>query len=102
MLSHTPDVPTTTTEGHHVADPPSYPDTEEQAGPGPLTGPPRWVKVFGIVALVVALLVGAMLLAGHGPGRHSPAGDVGGRAPVTVLEPGGVGGHLSSARADAP
>ena len=36
---------------------------------------PRWVKLFGIIALVLVLLVGAMLLSGgeHGPGRHMPA-----------------------------
>jgi hypothetical protein len=33
-------------------------------------GVPRWVKVFGIVAVVVVLLVVIMLLAGHGPDRH--------------------------------
>jgi hypothetical protein len=37
---------------------------------------PRWVKVFGIIALVVILLVGIILIAGvggeHGPGRHTP------------------------------
>lgn len=32
---------------------------------------PRWVKVFGIVALaVVVLVVIALLSGGHGPGRH--------------------------------
>jgi hypothetical protein len=39
---------------------------------------PRWVKVFGIIALVVALLVVVMLVTGvggeHGPGRHNPSG----------------------------
>lgn len=41
-------------------------------------GTPRWVKVFGIIALVVIVLVVVMLIAGrggHGPGRHSPGGD---------------------------
>jgi hypothetical protein len=32
---------------------------------------PRWVKVFGIVALAVTVLVIiALLTGGHGPGRH--------------------------------
>lgn len=35
---------------------------------------PRWVKIVGITALVLVLLVGVMLLTGmggnHGPGRH--------------------------------
>jgi hypothetical protein len=42
-------------------------------------GIPRWVKVFGILALVVALLVVVMLLiggGGHGPQRHGGAGVV--------------------------
>jgi len=36
-------------------------------------GTPRWVKVFGIVALVLVVAIVVMLLAGigdHGPGRH--------------------------------
>jgi hypothetical protein len=40
-------------------------------------GTPRWVKVFGIIALVVLMLVVVMLIAGrsgHGPGRHAPGG----------------------------
>jgi len=41
---------------------------------------PRWVKVFGIIALVVVLLFVISLLAGvrHGPGLHTPSGDAGG------------------------
>jgi hypothetical protein len=40
--------------------------------PSPRSSTPRWVKVFGIIALLVALLVVVMLLLGgnHGPGRH--------------------------------
>ena len=34
------------------------------------TGVPRWVKVFGVVAALVTVLVIVMLLAGHNPGRH--------------------------------
>jgi hypothetical protein len=40
-------------------------------------GTPRWVKVFGIIALIVALLVVVMLFIGggdHGPQRHGSAG----------------------------
>lgn len=35
---------------------------------------PLWVKVMGIILIVVVLLVGITLLAGgeHGPGRHMP------------------------------
>jgi hypothetical protein len=39
---------------------------------------PRWVKVSGVIALVVALLVVILLLTrgsgGHGPRRHTSAG----------------------------
>jgi ABC-type transporter Mla subunit MlaD len=41
-------------------------------------GTPRWVKVFGIVALVVVVVVVVMLITGrgdHGPGRHTVSGD---------------------------
>ena len=43
------------------------------------TGTPRWVKVLGVIGLIVALLVIIMLLTGiggeHGPSRHtSPDG----------------------------
>jgi hypothetical protein len=45
--------------------------TPERSAPPPT---PRWVKVFGIILVVVVLLVGIALLAGgeHGPGRHMP------------------------------
>jgi hypothetical protein len=43
---------------------------------GPSTGVPRWVKVFVLVAVAIAVLgVVVMLLVGggHGPGRHQLA-----------------------------
>ena len=53
-------------------------------------GTPRWVKVFGIIALVLVVLVVVMIVAGrggHGPGRHTgdntPSGDTGGHRPPT-------------------
>ena len=61
-----------------MADPPRYPDTRDDTDVGPdresTTGTPRWVKVFGIIALVVVLLFVIALLTGrggHGPGRHT-------------------------------
>ena len=40
---------------------------------------PRWVKILGIVALVLVLLFGILHLTGgganHGPGQHMPSGD---------------------------
>ena len=43
----------------------------------PYPGAPRWVKVSGIIFIVVVLLVVVMLLTGHGPGRHTPSGEAG-------------------------
>lgn len=43
-------------------------------GLGEYPGAPRWVKVAGIVALVVVLLAILVLIFGpgdHGPGRHA-------------------------------
>ena len=43
------------------------------SGLGLATSTPRWVKVFGIVVIVLILLVGIMMLVGgHGPGAHTP------------------------------
>ncbi len=58
-----------------MAEPPLYPGT------------PRWVKVFGIIAIVVVLLFVIMLLTGYGPGRHTPSGHSGGQVPPSnVME----------------
>lgn len=40
---------------------------------GLTTDTPRWVKIFGIIALAVVVLFAIVLLTGggrHGPGRH--------------------------------
>jgi hypothetical protein len=57
--------------------------------PGSTTATPRWLKVFGIVALVVILLVGVLLLVGgeHGPGRHAPSDGGGGHTPPAGGDP---------------
>lgn len=44
----------------------------------PYPGTPRWVKTFGIIAIIVVLLIAIMLLTGHGPGRHTSSGHAGG------------------------
>lgn len=58
--------------------------TEPAARPDRTGGTPSWVKVFGILAFVVALLVVVLLVAGggggHGPGRHM--GGVGDHRPA--------------------
>ena len=63
----------------------------------PYPGTPRWVKVFGISAIVLVLLVALMLLSGHGPGRHTSSGDAGGQVPPSSFmeahaPPGGYRG----------
>jgi hypothetical protein len=64
-----------------MADPPTDPDSGEETGVRrdrePSAGTPRWVKVFGLIALVaVVLFVVVMLVGGgeHGPGRHTGGG----------------------------
>ncbi|MDQ2983841.1 MAG: hypothetical protein M3R70_07970 [Actinomycetota bacterium] len=63
-----------------MADLPPYRDSESETRDDPDVGPdrgsthgmPLWVKVFGIIALVLVLMVVTMLVIGgnHGPGRH--------------------------------
>jgi hypothetical protein len=55
-----------------MADQPSSPEREDRANRGPTAGPPRWVKVSGIITLALVVLLLILLLAGgnHGPGRH--------------------------------
>ncbi|MFC4949287.1 hypothetical protein [Pseudonocardia sp. GCM10023141] len=57
-------------------------ENTEKAG-GSTTGPPRWVKVFGIIGLVLVALILISLLTGHGPGRHMTGGLGGPATPVT-------------------
>jgi len=61
----------------------------------PYSGTPRWVKVSGMIGIVLVLLVVVLLVTGvggpggHGPGRHSRSGDPGGSTPpVSVLQQG--------------
>jgi ABC-type transporter Mla subunit MlaD len=58
-----------------MSTPPPYPETTDEGSAGPTTGTPRWVKVFGIIALVVVVLFVILLITGHsgehGPGRHT-------------------------------
>ena len=60
------------------------------AGPPPYPGTPRWVKVFGIIVIILVLLIVARVFVGggkHGPSRHIPSGDVGNQAlPSSVVE----------------
>ncbi len=56
---------------------------------GSTTGMPRWVKVSGIIALIVVLLFVILLLTGgpnrHGPGRHVGPDEGGGQTPSSTV-----------------
>jgi hypothetical protein len=60
--------------------------SQTHVGPeqSPYPGTPRWVKVFGIIVLVLVLLVVVTMLTDpgrHGPGRHMQSGVPGGHKP---------------------
>ena len=72
-----------------MVEPPNYSDFDFDTGDdgigvgsdrGSTIGPPRWVKVFGVVAIAVVLLFVILMLtgsgAGHGPARHAPSSSV--------------------------
>jgi hypothetical protein len=64
-----------------MGDPPPYDDT---------AGAPRWVKVFGIIALVVVLLFLVLMFARgpggrHGPSRHMRSSDAGSQTRFSSL-----------------
>ncbi|MGH9008534.1 MAG: hypothetical protein ACRDYF_01660 [Acidimicrobiia bacterium] len=66
-----------------------HPATDIRPGSESTTGAPRWVKVFGIIILGLAVLIVGMKVAGvgpsHGPGRH---GGGGGTPTTSVTEAG--------------
>jgi hypothetical protein len=66
-----------------MADRPSSPEREDRAHRGPTAGPPRWVKVAGIITLALVVLLLIVLLAGgnHGPSRHQSSRGHGGQLP---------------------
>lgn len=70
--------------------------------PGAPPGVPGWVKVFGIVALVLVVLVAILIVTGiggeHGPGRHLSAGNSGGNTP-TGSRGGGIPPEAEPVRA---
>jgi hypothetical protein len=93
-----------------MADPPPYPDagdgTDLELGCGSITGAPRWVKVLGIIAAVLVLLIVIMvlteLLTGQGPARHMFGGLGGQTPPSSGALFSGVGGHMPLAGGHAP
>jgi uncharacterized cupredoxin-like copper-binding protein len=88
---------TTMKKDTHMANLPPNHDKGGDTGVGP--GTPRWVKVFGIIVIILALLVGIIIIIGiggpHGPGRHMPSG--GFAAPSSGQEnTGGIGGPAAA------
>lgn len=59
-----------------MGEPSEAPDGTGAIGRGSSPGAPRWVKVFGVIAVIVLVLFVILLLTGgdHGPGRHSDGG----------------------------
>ena len=82
-----------------MADPAAFHDANGTS----TTGPPRWVKVSGAIALVLVLIAIVVLATGgggeHGPGRHS--GD-GGQSPPSAIPDFGDGGHQPPPGGHAP
>lgn len=61
-----------------MADPRDARDGTSIGSPDAAAITPRWVKVFGVIALVVAVLFIVLMFAGggrHGPRRHMPSSD---------------------------
>ena len=83
-----------------MADRPPDPDTGVRPTSDRPPSTPRWVKVFGIIVIVLVLLFVAVMFIGggeHGPGRHTLSGDVGGQAPpssVTEVRAPPEGSHV--------
>lgn len=75
-------------------------DATPPADSGRPPGMPRWVKVSGIVILVLVAVLVVSKLAGieHGPGRHPGSGANPGHTPPAGMAtehrpPAGAGGH---------
>lgn len=84
-----------------MGEPPRHSNTDDPEPRPDLRPPPAvpgWVKVSGIVALVLALLIAIVLLTGiggpHGPARHEPSGD---GAPSSA-----AGMHTVTGRVESP
>ena len=82
-----------------MEDPPLGPDGDAERRPGSRSGTPLWVKLFGLITLIVALaLVVVLLVSGgdHGPGRHAIGGNVA-RLGIAADQPAGGAGRVGPA-----
>jgi hypothetical protein len=75
-----------------MPDPPPQPDSGGEPDRPATAGTPRWVKVFGIVALVLVVVFVVLQLIGiggrHGPGRHAPGDTPDGQTPPADVTTG--------------
>ncbi|HEY9476354.1 MAG TPA: hypothetical protein VIS06_21200 [Mycobacteriales bacterium] len=53
-----------------MADPPTYSGTGAGPDRGAPGGAPRWVKVFGIIAITLVVVTVVLHLTGNSPGGH--------------------------------
>jgi Na+-transporting methylmalonyl-CoA/oxaloacetate decarboxylase gamma subunit len=53
---------------------------------------PGWVRVFGIVFLILVVLIVVMLAGGHNPARHLPGADMSSHTPPSSMTE--HGGHV--------
>jgi len=82
-------------EDTHMSNPTPYTDTRDEAvartvgAPNTYPGIPRWVKVSGIIVIVLVLLVGIVRVTGlggmHGPMRHAPSSSGDGYTPAIAV-----------------
>jgi len=89
-----------TQEDKRMADSPDYAegggDSLGESGRASAPPTPRWVKVSGILALIVVALLVVMLIAGggqHGPGRHALGGGQQQQKQPGGQQPGGKNGR---------
>lgn len=64
-----------TEEDTHTDDPTPGDDTGVGPDSRSTAGTPRWVKVFGIIVILLVLLIGVLHITGNslgGPGSHTP------------------------------
>ena len=81
-------------------------DRAAEPGAAPTTGAPRWVRAFGIIAVVLVVVIAVLLLVGggnHGPGRHTGSAGAAGQAlPASGMDAPDLPGRVQRADVLAP